>query len=907
MLLNQTLKSYGIDPAACYRTNVIMCSCTPKPAHLDACWDRVRDEIIAHKPKLVLTLGRFAFQGICRTKTTLAATEGTLWWQPELNCWVVPTWHPAAVLRGGADDKFFPRIADSIWRIGRYLSGKDPIPSPNKERDKIPWTFFRTPEGAEKALQYYLRQANGAQELGYAIELGCDTESHSPGFGVAPDWLYLPEQTVTNLKKKGKGRPHAYSDTWIMLQLYDGQRAAVFDMTATRNARTDFLLKKLLRHPGVIWVGHNFAQYDTQVFRANGLPAPRDEAIRDTMVWGLGLSERRSAVGLEPLSRTWLNTSAYKRGLKASGYRHQKGPQNEEQWHNLAVYGMDDAVNTWKLNRKLPPLVQDQGTTKLCNEILLPLALTCGKLASRGFPIDTKQIDKLEELWGGRTNQIVAELNEFAHNAGWPKDPHLAKPEPEKGWGKRRVFTSESTFNPRSHDQLAHLAFDVLGLQATSGSTNRKFCVPNSTEILTRTGWKRHDEVKVGDETIGYNPNSCRNEWTKITAVNRFPDSEVWHIGTDSWSAEVTPNHRWLTQRRTRGAHPTDPELIETNELLSLRSGRLILSVPAEFRSGLPKLTDDEAEILGWAMGDGRIEIQRPESGRYTVRIFQSKPEQVEHLRKLLFEVPHTESVLLSKHKRKDGSDRFPSYTFYLRASFANSLLDHARYRELNAEEIVLRMSQSQRERWLIGIGEAEGHVGIYANGKFHGVSISQNDGHVQEAIKLAAYLSGYRPTARKRNGKNLSIGLCRPLIHPPNLRRKRMSRQPVWCPTTELGTWTARGGDDKNLPFLTGNSGTAKNLRGRDRSCDADFLAANEDPVFCGMMTKLRIYDKLVRTYVRGLAREIDRDGLIHPDANIAATDTGRLVWKPLLQVLLASALRGALSTRGRGLCQGN
>lgn len=556
MLLNQTLKSYDIDPQSCYRTNAVMCACKPGAAHLSACWIRLRDEIKAQRPKFVLTLGRLAFQSVCRTNSKLADADGMLWWQEELGCWVVPTWHPAAVLRGGADDKFFPRIANAIWLLSRYLSGKMAIPAPDYERDKIPWTFFRTPEGAEKALRYYLKQAGGMLEFGAAITIGCDTESRSPGYGVAPDWLYLPEATVRQLKKTGKGRPHPYSDEWLMLQMYDGQRAAVFDMTQVMSQNNRFLLQKLLRHPGVVWVGHNFAQYDTQVFRANGFKPPEDGQILDTMVWGMGLSERKNANGLEPLSRTWLNAPAYKKGLKASGYRHQKGPQSEAQWSNLAVYGMDDAVNSYRLDRVLPPLVREQGTYDLCRDLILPLALTCGKLSARGFPIDTHQIDKLETLWGGRTDEIVAELDEFAHTAGWPKDPRLAQVEPEKGWGKRRVYTTNTPFNPRSHIQLAHLAFEVLGLQPTTGSTNRKF-------------------------------------------------------------------------------------------------------------------------------------------------------------------------------------------------------------------------------------------------------------------------------------------------------------------------------------------SGTAKNLRGRDRSVDADFLAANEHPDFCWLMTKLRIYDKLVRTYVRGLAREIDRDGLIHPDANVAATDTGRLVWKPLLQVL--------------------
>src|SRR6185437_10190796 len=112
MLLNQTLKSYGIEPSECYRTNVVMCACKPKNSHLDSCYGRLQDDVRSRRPKLILTLGTVAFQGVCRTKAKLSDVDGTLWWQPDLGCWVIPTWHPAAVLRGGAEYKFFPRIAN---------------------------------------------------------------------------------------------------------------------------------------------------------------------------------------------------------------------------------------------------------------------------------------------------------------------------------------------------------------------------------------------------------------------------------------------------------------------------------------------------------------------------------------------------------------------------------------------------------------------------------------------------------------------------------------------------------------------------------------------------------------------------------------------------------------------------
>src|ERR1039458_2157091 len=47
---------------------------------------------------------------------------------------------------------------------------------------------------------------------------------------------------------------------------------------------------------------------------------------------------------------------------------------------------------------------------------------------------------------------------------------------------------------------------------------------------------------------------------------------------------------------------------------------------------------------------------------------------------------------------------------------------------------------------------------------------------------------------------------MCRPHITP--LVKEDAGTGPVWCVTTDLGTWTAR--DDDGQPFLTGNSNAA-------------------------------------------------------------------------------------------------
>jgi hypothetical protein len=71
-------------------------------------------------------------------------------------------------------------------------------------------------------------------------------------------------------------------------------------------------------------------------------------------------------------------------------------------------------------------------------------------------------------------------------------------------------------------------------------------CVPVDTMILTRRGWLKQDEVRIGDETIGYHPLDGRAEWTRITGVVHHDDAPLIRMRNSRWHATTTPNHRWV-------------------------------------------------------------------------------------------------------------------------------------------------------------------------------------------------------------------------------------------------------------------------------------------------------------------------------------------------------------------------
>ena len=96
-------------------------------------------------------------------------------------------------------------------------------------------------------------------------------------------------------------------------------------------------------------------------------------------------------------------------------------------------------------------------------------------------------------------------------------------------------------------------------------------CVPMDTQALTRRGWKRHDELIIGEDIMTYNADKKVKEWQPLIEVVRYDDAPLIEMSTDhSFKVVSTPNHRWFTKRRTgRNTHYYVDEVTTTEELTS--------------------------------------------------------------------------------------------------------------------------------------------------------------------------------------------------------------------------------------------------------------------------------------------------------------------------------------------------
>ncbi len=103
-LLDSLLGEIGITRPEVYIANVLKCrppgNRDPRPDEIDSCKGYLREQIRLVAPSVVMTLGNFATKLLLGTEIGITRLRGQAhhWW---LGAQLVPTFHPAAALRGG--------------------------------------------------------------------------------------------------------------------------------------------------------------------------------------------------------------------------------------------------------------------------------------------------------------------------------------------------------------------------------------------------------------------------------------------------------------------------------------------------------------------------------------------------------------------------------------------------------------------------------------------------------------------------------------------------------------------------------------------------------------------------------------------------------------------------------------
>jgi len=133
-LLNRLLGGIDLRREDVYIANVVKCrppgNRDPRPDEIEACKGFLAEQIRLIDPDVVVTLGNFATKLLLKQDVGISRLRGHAypWW----NRTVVPTFHPAAALRGG--QAVLARMQEDFALIESVLARTAEIEAPEPEQ-----------------------------------------------------------------------------------------------------------------------------------------------------------------------------------------------------------------------------------------------------------------------------------------------------------------------------------------------------------------------------------------------------------------------------------------------------------------------------------------------------------------------------------------------------------------------------------------------------------------------------------------------------------------------------------------------------------------------------------------------------------------------------------------------------
>lgn len=154
-----------------------------------------------------------------------------------------------------------------------------------------------------------------------------------------------------------------------------------------------------------------------------------------------------------------------------------------------------------------------------------------------------------------------------------------------------------------------------------------EMCADTETEIFTRCGWLRWNQVTEEDQTLGINPETGLAEWQQIERVSSFHGRRPM-VARDyqGHSSLTTRNHRWLVMDGRRQWKWRTSDTLQRHD--QVPRSAILADLPSQ-----PKYSDAFVELVAWTYTEGWLE--RGES----IRIGQSQqanPETTDRIRATL-------------------------------------------------------------------------------------------------------------------------------------------------------------------------------------------------------------------------------------------------------------------------------
>lgn len=368
-LLNKVLEEVGIDRGSCYITNAVNCRPiphrAPKAKEIAACRGRLISEIKQRTPKLIVAMGNAAVQALLG-RHNMGDVHGTINWCADVGAHVLPTYHPAAVLRSPG---YYIDVVRDMQRAATILRDKKITPSVVQE------VGYVTLHSHDHILELVER----LEELS---EVAIDVETASDGSLLCVGLAWREDKAVVVTKE-------ALADRRAIPMLNDALR-------------------------GKVLIGHNLKYDIKQLWRAGMLDV---RVGADTMLMSYTLDERPGVHKLKPLVRQYLNAPDYDAHIKEYYNRMEDCPPTE-----LWKYNAHDAAYTYALRNVLQRELGDDELWLLYN-MLYPAANVLARMEYVGIMVDREYLQSLANKLRDETQILEQEMYQLAGRQFNPRSP----------------------------------------------------------------------------------------------------------------------------------------------------------------------------------------------------------------------------------------------------------------------------------------------------------------------------------------------------------------------------------------------------------------------------------------------------------------------------------------------------
>lgn len=331
-------------------------------------------------------------------------------------------------------------------------------------------------------------------------------------------------------------------------------------------------------------------------------------------------------------------------------------------------------------------------------------------------------------------------------------------------------------------------------------------CVDTDTQVMTKTGWKYYNELKIGEDIYTVNLENQKGEWCKLDKINVFENTHLNKFYNSKTDIRVTDNHKWVVRDRT--SYTKSAYLKETVNLLSKHT------VPLSFESNeipvIKTYSDEFVKLIAWVMTEGHL--RNTKRKKHSIVISQKK------FKKELQAVLQENNILVG-YEKENGcfvSEFGKEFTEDIK-----NVIDINKNVNLDfISSLTLEQLNYFIDHSIMGDGSIINADNRATRRQFHQ---KKENGNIMIAFELACILSGKSISREKECREYFNKSKCcveymeklnilsTDNIEIKSLKKESLENQTVWCPTSKNLTFLAKR---KNTIFYTGNSYDGTSVR---------------------------------------------------------------------------------------------